>query len=369
VTGGPGFLRRGSADPGSWLTGALDEPHPERLLYLDRSDVVRCLQDIDPVAVVAAALRDHHAGRTVLPSEAYMPWTNDAGAYTRSIGMPGAVLPAGAERAYGMKVINASVTNPRTGLERAGGLGLCFDPQTARVTAVMEVGVLSAVRTAAVTALALEAVGWPNPSSVAVIGCGTQARLHVALLLHRCRNGLPLLVLHDVRPGAADALAAHLGERYPDLECTAAGTAATAMADAEVVLLLTTAATGYVPPSWIPPTSVVVNVSLSDLTDEVFLNAKRIYVDDVGLIRDNPRRPLGRLLNEGRLAERAGPGRPGITATLGELLAAGVDGPDRPGDGYVVVNPFGLGVLDVALFDAVRRCAEATGVGQWLRTC
>jgi len=88
-------------------------------------------------------------------------------------------------------------------------------------------------------------------------------------------------------------------------------------------------------------------------------------VDDVRLIAENPRRPLGRLLGEGRIQATPGEGNPGITATIGDLLVREVP-PERPDAGYVVVNPFGLGVLDVALFEAVYRTAQLTGIGQRL---
>jgi ornithine cyclodeaminase len=273
--------------------------------------------------------------------------------------MPGAV----ADRDYGMKIINASVTNPELGMERAGGLGLCFDPETARVTAVMEVGVLSAVRTAAVSALSVEAAGYGTAGRVAVVGCGTQARLHLALLLSRT-DTVTEVALFDNRTAAAEALAAALTSRHPRLKVTIGAAVPEVMADKDIVFFLTTAAEGYVRRSWISPGALLVNVSLGDLTDEVLTNAHSLYVDDLQLIVENPRRPLGRLINDGHIAPTAAAG-PSVTATIAQLL---VDpGKPCPDDGYVVVNPFGLGVLDVALFAAVRAQAEKTGRGQRLR--
>jgi ornithine cyclodeaminase/alanine dehydrogenase-like protein (mu-crystallin family) len=336
----------------SWLTGALADPRPESLLFLRRDEVVECLEDCDPVGVVRDALLAHGAGQTTLPGEAYLAWHNGKGAYTRSIGMPGAV----AGRDFGMKIINASVTNPELGMERAGGLGLCFDPETARVTTVMEVGVLSAVRTAAVSVLAVEAAGYGAAERVAVVGCGTQARLHLALLLSRT-DTITEVALFDDRSAAAEALAAALTARHPGVTVTIAPGVPEAMAGKDIVFFLTTASEGYVRKSWISPGALLVNVSLGDLTDEVLTGARALYIDDLQLIVENPRRPLGRLINDGHLA-------PAATATIAELLGA----PGKPvEDGYVVVNPFGLGVLDVALFAEVRAQAEKAGRGQRLR--
>jgi N-[(2S)-2-amino-2-carboxyethyl]-L-glutamate dehydrogenase len=39
---------------------------------------------------------------------------------------------------YGMMLINASVSNPAKGMERAGGLSFLFDPETARPVMIAE---------------------------------------------------------------------------------------------------------------------------------------------------------------------------------------------------------------------------------------
>jgi ornithine cyclodeaminase/alanine dehydrogenase-like protein (mu-crystallin family) len=349
---------------GSWLSGVLPEPKPESLLFLRRADVLDCLAGCDPVSVVRDALLAHRDGRTLLPSEAYLAWTGADGGSNRSIGMPGAVLGLDGEDTYGMKVINAGIGNPARGLERAGGLGLCFDPGTARVTAVMEVGLLSAVRTAAVSLLAVDATGYGAAGRIGVVGCGTQARMHLALLLSRMST-LREVTLFDDRPEAARTLAASLRARRPEVTVTVGASVAGTLAAAEVALFLTTATEGYVPAEEVRPGALVLNVSLGDLTDEVLLGCAELYVDDLDLIAENPRRPLGRLIAAGRLARTPVAGQPSVTGTLGDLLARGRP-PARPAPGYVVVNPFGLGVLDVALFAAVSARARDLGLGRRL---
>ena len=208
-------------EAGTGLAGA------GRITVLSRDDVRRCLTGFDPVDVVRATLEDHDRGATLLPAEAYLRWENSHGAYTRSIGMPGAVRSH-----YGMKIINASVSNPAAGLERAGGIGLSFDAETARITTIMEAGLLSAVRTAAVTAVGVDTTGYAGARSLAVIGCGAQGRMH-ALLLARRLPALRTVALHDRSPDVAAALAAAL----PDVEVTVHGSAADAVAAAEIAVL------------------------------------------------------------------------------------------------------------------------------------
>ncbi|MEU3766320.1 ornithine cyclodeaminase [Amycolatopsis keratiniphila] len=273
---------------------------------LSREEVRKCLTNLDPVDVVRETLADHDRGIGLLPAEAYLRWENSRGAYTRSIGMPGAVRSA-----YGMKIINASVSNPAIGLERAGGIGLCFDAETARITTIMEAGLLSAVRTAAVSAVGVDALGYDGAVSLAVVGCGAQGRMHAALLAERLPS-LRKVTLYDRSPDAASALAA----------------------------------------------------TLPGISAQVCSSAREaVYVDDVDLVADNPRRPLGRLMAEGLFGhpDSTGPARP-LDGTLGGILTGRhrVDGVASP---YVVLNPFGMGVLDVALYAAVSAQARAESLG------
>jgi ornithine cyclodeaminase len=333
---------------GTGLAGAGD------VTVLSRDEVRRCLAELDAVDVVRATLAAHDRGESLLPAEAYLKWENSQGAYTRSIGMPGAVRSH-----YGMKIINASVSNPSAGLERAGGIGLCFDEETARITTIMEAGLLSAVRTAAVSAVGVDAAGYSGARSLAIVGCGAQGRMHAALLTRRL-PGLRAVSLYDRSPEVAHALAATLA----DFEVTVHADARSAVATGEIAVFTTTVDEGYVEPDWPRPGALLVNVSLGDLTDATFLDAAAVYVDDLDLVADNPRRPLGRLLAAGlvsRPGETGGTARP-IDATLGGLLT----GRHTIGDvktPHVVLNPFGMGVLDVALYGAVAAQARRAGIG------
>ncbi|MEU7824292.1 ornithine cyclodeaminase [Catellatospora sp. NPDC049133] len=333
------------------------------VLLISRDEVARCLELLDPVAIVREALVEHHAGRTLLPAEAYLRWDNDQGAYTRSIAMPGGIVRDGGPAAYGMKIINASVSNPAAGLERAGGVGLCFDPQTARISAIIEIGLISSVRTAAVSLVGVQAAGHADATCLAVLGCGTQGGTHLFLFADRL-PGLRLVALHDADPAAAAALAERARLHRPGIEVAVLPDARAALRDADLVLTATTADDGYLPPDWIRPGAAVVNVSLADLTAEALLQAGRLYVDDVELVEQNPRRPLGRLMQQGLVTApgSTGGGRP-IDATIGALAAGAVHAAPPPSGSYTVINPFGMGVLDVALLDAIRRAATGLGLG------
>src|SRR5205085_2667784 len=106
------------------------------LLYLTEADVELACREVDPLACVFEALAAHAAGEVDLPDEAVLRWEPSGGGAARTLNMPG--LIAGAVPVVGTKIINASGRNPASGLPRASGLTLLFNPVTARPEAILQ---------------------------------------------------------------------------------------------------------------------------------------------------------------------------------------------------------------------------------------
>ncbi|TWH65130.1 hypothetical protein [Micromonospora olivasterospora] len=191
---------------------------------------------------------------------------------------------------YGIKVINASVGNPARGLPRASGLTMLFDAETARVVAVLAADRISALRTAAVTLLAVRAFGAAHAREMAVVGAGELARAHLLLFAERLPRVERFHVFDLVR-ARAEALAGEFG----DADVRVCDSAEQAVRAADVVVPVTTTTTGYIPYGWLRPGCVVVNVSLDDVLPDVVRRADRIVVDDWGLVAADGVRLLGRL--------------------------------------------------------------------------
>ena len=346
----------------------------DELLVLDRAMIERCLRDVDALDTVERCLRAHHRGHTELPDEGYMAWANEHGAYSRSVAMLGAVHEAG-RHLFGLKVINAATSNPARGLDRAGGLALMFDPDTARPRLMAEAGLLSALRTAAYTAISLRHFGPPEPTSVSVLGCGALARMHLQVLAASTAS-LTTAYVYDVAPERATDLAAWARRRTPGLAVQVAGDPAACVASSEVLITVTISATPYIPMSWFAKPTFIAHVSLDDVLPETFAGASAIFVDDEEMVAANPRRILGQLICSGAVGRSGSGARPRLTGSLGQVLAGEVEGV-RPAAGHVISNPFGLAILDVALLgaveDAARRLGEGIrmnlvdGIGPWPR--
>ena len=334
----------------------------ESFLFLDRDGARRCGALLDPLGVIESVLVQHAGEHTMLPAEGYMAWENSEGAYSRAIAMLGAIT---AERpVYGLKVINASVSNPARGMERAGGMSMLFDPETARPVFLVEAAYLSGLRTAAYTMAGIKHLGPAGAASVSVLGCGALARAHLELIV-RYLPAVTTAHVFDLVPERSAALVKWAAGALPALDVRVSGSARECAGASTQVITLTVSDTPYATIDWFRPGTFVAHVSLDDLCPDVFTGAEAVYVDDVGLVRENPRRILGRLMCDGLIAEPGGlapAGGRALTGTLGDVLLGRAEA-HRPVDGVVVSNPFGMAILDVGLVDAVHAVAVAEGLG------
>ncbi len=318
-------------------------PAAARISFLDHEDVDRALRQVDVVALVRQVLLDHRAGRTILPEEAYLAWSTPTGASARSI-----CLPARVPQGVGVKIVNGNPSNPAAGMPRASALIVLFDAESARPRVVMEGAAISAMRTAAVSSLAATSFAG-QAETLGIVGCGPLGRAHVDALVPRLPR-LRGLLLNDRVSSRAEALRADL--EASSVEVSVAGSVRELARSADVLVLTTTAEQSYVPYEWVADSALVVNVSLADLCDDVFLAAGRIVVDDLEMVVSDTRRPLGRLIRDGAV-NRSGERSPCVAGNLADFLTGDVP----PASGPTVVNPFGLGVCDIAVAAAVAEYA------------
>jgi ornithine cyclodeaminase/alanine dehydrogenase-like protein (mu-crystallin family) len=91
------------------------------------------------------------------------------------LAMPCAVAPA----ALGAKIVSVFRGNPRRGLPTVTSIYLLSDYETGAPLAIMDGGYLTALRTAAGSAVATRHLALPEADTLGVFGTGVQARFHV----------------------------------------------------------------------------------------------------------------------------------------------------------------------------------------------
>jgi ornithine cyclodeaminase/alanine dehydrogenase-like protein (mu-crystallin family) len=138
-------------------------------LWIDAATIHSALSYPDAVGAVAEAVR---AGMGTAPPRQTVDTS------TGQI----LLMPAELEQFAGVKVVTIAPANPERGLPRINGVYVLFDAATLVPIAQLDAPALTAVRTAAVSALAVDRLAPSDASRLVVFGAGPQAHAHVAAL-------------------------------------------------------------------------------------------------------------------------------------------------------------------------------------------
>jgi ornithine cyclodeaminase/alanine dehydrogenase-like protein (mu-crystallin family) len=171
-------------------------------LILGRADVAELLPMDDCIQAVERALVAHAEGRTLPPAIVSVP-AGDGGFHVKAAGVE-------FDRRYFAAKVNGNFsTNPaRHGLPAIHGVIVLADAETGVPLAIMDSMEITALRTAATTALAARCLARPDAVVATVVGCGVQGRYHLRALARTIR--LEQVWLHDLAAERADALASEM---------------------------------------------------------------------------------------------------------------------------------------------------------------
>jgi ornithine cyclodeaminase len=249
---------------------------------------------------------------------------------------------------WALKAVLVARENPARGLDSHQGVVLLCDGQTGRPQALVDATAITALRTAAASAVATQALARPDVRRVAILGGGTQARSHVAAMRMACPGAR--IVLWS-RAGAG-ALAAALGVEP-------AATARAALAGADVVCTVTASDRPILDPLWLAEGAHVnaVGASRPDARElgSDLIAAAELFVDS----RAQAELECGEYLiplREGRI----GPGH--VRAELGAVLRGRHPGRSGPG-ALTVFKSLGIAAEDLAAAQAAVARARSLGLG------
>jgi ornithine cyclodeaminase/alanine dehydrogenase-like protein (mu-crystallin family) len=323
------------------------------LLYLSRADVEAVgLGVAEIVALVELALGAHGRGEVAIaPTTSLMPAPDT---YLRAMA---AHVPA--VGAVGLKWLISAAHNPARGLPLTGGLLLLADPETAMPRAIMDAAWITALRSAAVTAVAAKYLARPDAATVAIVGAGVQGRAHL-LTLPVVLPALRLARVYDLRPDATAACLAELAPRVP-YALEAAPSAAAAIRGADVVVTATAVLADphpFVEADWLAPGGLGAPLELDCAWQPAALFAADKFVTD-----SYPQ--LARMAEGAYQARNFPQGLPPLHAELGQVVCGARPGRESPAERIVALNA-GLPIHDVTVGQRVYEQARARGVGTWL---
>ena len=145
------------------------------------------------------------------------------------------LMPTSDHETYGFKYVNGHPSNPARGYQTVTAFGVLADVHNGYPTFLAEMTILTALRTAATSALAARALARPDSRVMAMIGAGSQAEFQA--LAFRTALGIDRLRVFDVDPDAVAKLARNLLPLGFTIEV--AGSVAEALDGADVVTTCT----------------------------------------------------------------------------------------------------------------------------------
>jgi ornithine cyclodeaminase len=120
------------------------------------------------------------------------------------------LMPANDEALYAFKYVNGHPKNTRTGRQTVTAFGLLADVATGYPILLSEMTILTALRTAATSAVAAKYLAPKNARTMAMIGNGAQSEFQA--MAFKAMLGVKSLRLYDTDPAATRKCAGNLGK-------------------------------------------------------------------------------------------------------------------------------------------------------------
>jgi len=178
-----------------------------RLLYLSQADVISVgMTMTEIIDLLEVAFREKGEGRVEMPPK---PGIHPGGGDNFIHAMP-AYIPAMASA--GVKWVSGFPENGRRGLPYISGLLILNDVETGLPISVMDCAWITAMRTAAATAVAARRLARPQSAVLGVLGCGVQGRTNTEALL--VDFPLQRVMAYDVNSQARQSFVQEVSARF-----------------------------------------------------------------------------------------------------------------------------------------------------------
>ncbi len=322
---------------------------PEKqLLYLSQAEVIATgVTMAEIIDLLEIAFQEKGQGRVEMPPK---PGIHPGSGDNFIHAMP-AYIPA--LNSAGIKWVSGFPDNYKRNLPYITGLLILNDPETGFPLAVMDCIWITAMRTAAATAVAARRLARPESAVLGVLGCGVQGRTNTEAL--NVLFPLTRVLAYDVDPAASRRFAEELAGRF-SLEVVPVGSPREAVSGCDMVV---TAGPILKKPHATIQAGWWAEGSFASLVDfdsywhgEALKEADKFCTDD-----------LAQLLHY----QEAGYFQdiPPIHADLGELVTGAKAGRETASERTIACN-LGLAMDDMAVAPTLFRRAVEMGFGTWL---
>ncbi len=302
--------------------------------FIDREEVARRLTYDVCIPIVREAMTAFSKGETKQHLRSILPLSEG-----RLFGiMPGAL---GAHAPFGAKLISVFHGNFAKGIQSHQGLVILFDPETGAPVCVVHAGEITAIRTAAASAVATDALARKDACRLAILGYGEQAATH-ARAIGKVRK-LESIVVWGRSPERARDFAQRM-ETELGLPVGAAPDVEEAVVQADIICTVTSAAEPILKGAWVRPGTHVNIVGSSfagpaEVDSDLIVRSRFIADSREGVLRQGA---------EFLRAKAAGLiGDDHIVAEIGQVLAGEIEG-RRTAEEITAYKSLGHVVQDLA---------------------
>lgn len=311
-------------------------------LVIDQQHARHLLGQLDVPQILRKLFRDLAAGEAVQPPQQLVEFPAGRGDFINY----GGVLAE--ERVYGIK------TSPYIVREQGPlvtAWTLLMSMESGQPLLLCDAGELTTARTAATTAVAVDALAPPQARRLAVIGSGAIARAH----LHYVRG---LRQWHDIRlfsPSLARQSAAQR-QQLTDLDnrVQLADSLEEALIDADVIMLCTSSAGPVIDPGQLSKPALITSISTNAVRAHEVPPASLQDMDVYCDYRVTTPGSAGEMLIA---AEQTGWRPEAIIGDLAQLLSGQAPVPSY--QRHAFFRSIGLGLEDIALANALYRLQQA----------
>jgi ornithine cyclodeaminase/alanine dehydrogenase-like protein (mu-crystallin family) len=313
--------------------------------FIDREEVARRLTYEMCIPIVRDAMIEFSRGKTRQLLRSIIPLADG-----RMFGvMPGAMGVARAP--FGAKLISVFPENFALGVQSHQGLVILFDPENGAPVCVVHAGEITAIRTAAASAVATGSLARKDARRLAILGYGEQAATH-ARAISRVRD-LESITIWGRSPERARAFAKRMQTELA-LPVTSAGAVEEAVAEANIICTVTSAPEPILKGAWVRPGTHLNLVGSShagpaEVDSDLVVRSRFIADSREGVLAQGA---------EFLRAKAAGlVGDDHIVAEIGQVLAGDIEGRRSPEE-ITVYKSLGHVVQDLSTAWALYSQAE-----------
>jgi ornithine cyclodeaminase len=227
------------------------------------------------IEAMASAMSAVSAGTVIAPPRLVMPLVDESG---HLFVMPGS---ASEPRVYGAKLISLHPGNPGAGRPAIQGFVALFDHESGAPVALIDGAEITALRTAAASALATQLLARPDARTLGILGTSVQAASHL--------EAIPLVrEIAEVRVwGRSPQKSAQFVARHARADAAPLRAVASAQeaAACDVVCVVTGAHEPVIRGAWLNPGSHVnlvgAHTASTRESDSELIARSRVYVDSI----------------------------------------------------------------------------------------